>query len=351
MFALTCATGGGPAGIAAALALSRTKRTVALYDSGVYRNANAVTFHTVPNSDGGSPHEWRENAQKELVRRYSSTFSLYKDRVISLKQTSPVDDTTSNEPEVAKTAFQARTQGGDEIRSRKVILAHGVYDKLTHVKGLSDIWGKQAIHCVYCHGTETAGKGVALLLTKSTAINGMLLGSFFKKWYNLQNKPVYVLTNGLEVSIANGMSDAVLKSAQKMEVQWITDEISHVRTTDSTSPVEITFTEETKSPISIPYIVTFAEQGLPSPDMEEVLAELGDSLGASVHPIFGIIATKENPSWDGMPNFNALDPKTKVPGLFWAGNAGNIIANVNIAVTSGQMAGATADDSIAEEDM
>lgn len=39
--------GGGPAGLGATLALARLHRTVAMFDSGVYRNAASDAMHTV----------------------------------------------------------------------------------------------------------------------------------------------------------------------------------------------------------------------------------------------------------------------------------------------------------------
>lgn len=38
-------------------------------------------------------------------------------------------------------------------------------------------------------------------------------------------------------------------------------------------------------------------------------------------------------------------------GLFWAGNAGSFMANVNAAVLQGQMAGLVAGDECGEEDI
>jgi thioredoxin reductase len=103
-------------------------RTVAIFDSGLYRNANAVTFHTVPGEDGGNPKEWRTKAQEQLTKRYPDTCSFIKSRVVDLKSIKPVHSHHT-------TRFAARDDQGKTYEARKVVLAMGVEDKLTDIKG------------------------------------------------------------------------------------------------------------------------------------------------------------------------------------------------------------------------
>lgn len=45
------------------------------------------------------------------------------------------------------------------------------------------------------------------------------------------------------------------------------------------------------------------------------------------------------------------NPKTPIPGLFWAGNAGSMMANVGMSVAQGMNAGSMAGDELGSEDM
>ncbi|KAK7746480.1 hypothetical protein SLS53_002439 [Cytospora paraplurivora] len=64
--------GGGPAGLSAALTLSRALHSVVVFDSGVYRNQKAQFMHTVPTWDHRSPAEYRAAARQELSTRYNT---------------------------------------------------------------------------------------------------------------------------------------------------------------------------------------------------------------------------------------------------------------------------------------
>lgn len=178
----------------------------------------------------------------------------------------------------------------------------------------------------------------------------MLGGMFFKKWQNLRNKPVYFLTNGRPADQSNGVSDDVRKQAEKFGATWVTDKIKELKAAGTHAPVDICFVDESKAPLSIPYLVTFAEQVRPSPHALKVLESLGPEIG-DVHPLFGVIPSPDFNDFKGPPAMNTYNPATNVEGVFWAGNTGNFIANVNIAVTNGQMAGVGADDSMAVEDL
>jgi choline dehydrogenase-like flavoprotein len=96
-------TGGGPAGLSAALTLSRTRRTVALFDSGVYRNAVSPVMNTVPRFDGTDPQKYRQGVLEDIKRRYGclsdvnpshlSHTSLQLRRDLSLRPTQSIKST------------------------------------------------------------------------------------------------------------------------------------------------------------------------------------------------------------------------------------------------------------------
>lgn len=95
--------------------------------------------------------------------------------------------------------FQIQDDKGDQWIARKVILATGVEDILPPIPGFGDIWGKSVIHCVFCHGTETKGSPIAILLNPASGPmgNGAAISMFIQKFRNLHNKPVTILANGV----------------------------------------------------------------------------------------------------------------------------------------------------------
>ncbi|CCA73358.1 related to thioredoxin reductase GliT-like, putative-Aspergillus flavus [Serendipita indica DSM 11827] len=121
--------GGGPAGLSAALALSRTRRRVALFDSGLYRNAKTRIMNNVPGFDGTSPHEFRDKVRRELQSRYSDTFQYIPRQVKSLR----------------KAELFHLSDGQDSWTGRKVIFATGIKDRLPSIPGFDAIWGRSGM--------------------------------------------------------------------------------------------------------------------------------------------------------------------------------------------------------------
>lgn len=114
--------GGGPAGLAAALALGRINRTAVVFDSGVYRNANATEMHTVPLSDGRGPDNYRKTARQELTQ-YPTIRVV--DRKIENIERSDKDG-----------RFRATDGSQEKWTSKKLILATGSKDILPDIKGM-----------------------------------------------------------------------------------------------------------------------------------------------------------------------------------------------------------------------
>ncbi|KAJ7745440.1 hypothetical protein DFH07DRAFT_776748 [Mycena maculata] len=69
----TIILGGGPAGLSAALALSRMLRTSIPFDSEEYRNAPAAEMHTVLGFDGAPPAQFRATARRQIGHYYGRT--------------------------------------------------------------------------------------------------------------------------------------------------------------------------------------------------------------------------------------------------------------------------------------
>ena len=50
--------------------------------------------------------------------------------------------------------FVVRLAGGDVLRARRILMATGVRDELPEIPGVRERWGRDLLHCPYCHGWE-----------------------------------------------------------------------------------------------------------------------------------------------------------------------------------------------------
>ena len=135
--------GGGPAGLSAALVLGRARRRVVVVDAGTPRNAPAAHMQGFLSHDGTPPAELLRAAREE-VRRYG--VEIVEDRV-----------------EGAAAGFALRLGGGRTIQARKLLLATGAADELPDVRGARARWGRDLLHCPYCHGWEVRDQPIGVL--------------------------------------------------------------------------------------------------------------------------------------------------------------------------------------------
>jgi thioredoxin reductase len=147
--------GGGPAGLSAALVLGRSRRRVAVVDAGAPRNAPSSHMHGFLSRDGMPPHELLA-AGREEVRSYG--VEIVEDEVVAI------------EPR-----FSIRLRGGDVLSARRVLIATGVSDELPDVGGARERWGRDLLHCPYCHGWEVRDEPLAVLATDDGSVQQALL--------------------------------------------------------------------------------------------------------------------------------------------------------------------------------
>jgi len=134
------------AGLAAATALGRSLRDVLVVDGGPPRNAPSPGAHNVLTRDGTSPLELARLARVEAEG--------YGARVVNGR----VDSAASVDGGVTATLAD-----GTVLRARRLLLASGSTDALPAVPGLAERWGRDVLHCPYCHGFEVRGQRIAVL--------------------------------------------------------------------------------------------------------------------------------------------------------------------------------------------
>ena len=142
--------GGGAAGLSAALVLGRARRSVVVVDAGEPRNAPAAHMQGFLSRDGTPPADLLRMARAE-VRRYGA--EIAEDRVVD-----------------ASAGFELRLGGGGVVAARQVLIATGAADVLPDVPGASERWGRDLLHCPYCHGWEVRDRPVGVLATGPASV-------------------------------------------------------------------------------------------------------------------------------------------------------------------------------------
>ncbi|MFF1380289.1 NAD(P)/FAD-dependent oxidoreductase [Streptomyces sp. NPDC058308] len=139
--------GGGTAGLSAALVLGRSRRSVLVVDAGEPRNAPAAHMQGYLSRDGMPPADFLAEGRRELGR-YG--VGLVNDRVLAVT------------PDGAG-EFGVTLAGGGTVHARRVIVATGLVDELPAVPGLAERWGRDVLHCPYCHGWEVRDQPFGVL--------------------------------------------------------------------------------------------------------------------------------------------------------------------------------------------
>jgi len=133
--------GGGAAGLSAATALGRFRRRVLVLDNAHPRNAPASGVHNFLTRDGIGPHEL-QGIGREQAAAYGVEFA---------------DETIDS-------VVPGFTVNG-RYSAPRLIIATGGTDVLPDIPGLAERWGRDVIHCPYCHGWEVRDRAIGILGT------------------------------------------------------------------------------------------------------------------------------------------------------------------------------------------
>jgi len=71
--------------------------------------------------------------------------------------------------------FSVALASGRVLEARRVLIATGVRDELPDIPGARDRWGRDLLHCPYCHGWEIRDQPVGVLGTRPDAVQHALL--------------------------------------------------------------------------------------------------------------------------------------------------------------------------------
>jgi len=144
--------GGGAAGLSAALVLTRARRRVAVVDAGNPRNAPAAHMHGFLGSDGLPPSELLAAGRGEVTG--------YGGQVISGKV---VGVTPCDASAAGAIRFEVTLENGVALEARRVLVTTGLRDEVPDIPGVAERWGRDLLHCPYCHGHEVSGQPIGVL--------------------------------------------------------------------------------------------------------------------------------------------------------------------------------------------
>jgi thioredoxin reductase len=152
--------GGGAAGLNGALMLARARRSVLVVDAGAPRNAPAAGVHGFLSRDGISPAELLEIGRAE-VRKYGGAILA--------------GEVMATAGEIGR--FTVTLADGTPIGARRLLVTTGLVDELPDLPGLRARWGRDVVHCPYCHGWEIRDQAIGILATGPMSVHQALMSA------------------------------------------------------------------------------------------------------------------------------------------------------------------------------
>lgn len=298
--------GGGAAGLAAAVTLARSRRSVTVVDSGQPRNAPAEGIHALLGREGISPAELLAAGRREALGYGAEV----------------LDGEVSAVRRLEDGRFEATVRGGGSgsggentvVIARQLLIATGLRDELPEVPGLAEHWGTSVIHCPYCHGWEVRDRSILVLGTSPNSVHQALL--FSQLSADIRFLEDTARGPGLDADQAR------MLAARGVEV--VSGEATAVESTvaSSAGAGHLTGVRLASGELLPAEVVVVAPLMLAR---TEVFEPLG-------------LRLEENP----MGRFIAVEDmgRTSVPGVWAAGNVSDLSAQVGAAAAAGTMTAA-----------
>lgn len=295
--------GGSAAGLAAALQLGRQRRSVIVVDSAEARNAPAAHMHGYLGHEAIAPKEFAAVAREEVRSYGGEIIAGLADRVTR----------------IADEHFGVDLVGGNTIVARRVLAATGLVDELPDIDGVADHWGRDVIHCPFCHGFEVRDQRIVQIVTHPMGLHPTVLFRQLTDRLTVVIDPsVDADQSQLETLRASGIE--VVRGQVSGVVSGLDGRLQAVEVVDH-GPV----------------------------DADAVV--VGPGFRVRVGPFLGLgLRLVAHPS--GLGDVVEVDPTglTSVPGLYAAGNVTDPSQQVAQAAADGSRVGAMISFSLANED-
>jgi thioredoxin reductase len=281
--------GGGAAGLSAALVLGRARRHTLVVDAGEPRNAPAAHMQGYLSRDGMSPAEFLAVGREEIAR-YG--VELVRDRVVDVRK-----------------GFAVDLAGGRTVHARRLVIATGLKDELPKVAGLAERFGRDVLHCPYCHGWEVRDQAFGVLATTPMSVHQALIVSQWSK----------DVTFFLHTVAEDELSDDDLRRLAAAGVKVVPGEVSELITEDDRL-TGLRLADRTTHDREVLFV---APRAVPQTDL---LRRLGAELRETPFGAYPVVDET------GL---------TTVPGVWSAGNAMGFAEQVVNAAAGGYRAAAT----------
>ncbi|MGH1563523.1 NAD(P)/FAD-dependent oxidoreductase [Mumia sp. DW29H23] len=283
--------GGGAAGLNGALMLARSRRSVVVIDAGAPRNAPADGVHGLLGHDGLPP--------TELLRRGRAEVRRYGGEVVDGDVTTATKDGDG---------FAVTLADGRTTWARRLLVTTGLVDELPDVAGLRERWGRDVVHCPYCHGWEVRDRAIGILASGPAAVHQAML-------FRQLSDDVVLFAHTTE---GPPEDQAALLAARGVDV--VTGEVAAlVIEDDHIVGVRLTDGRVVERDVVAVGARMRARSG--------VLSDLG-------------LRAVEHPSGMGEHVPSDATGRTDVPGVWVAGNVTDLSAQVGAAAAAGALAGA-----------
>jgi thioredoxin reductase len=280
--------GGSFAGLSAALQLVRTGRRVTVLDTKLPRNRFAHAAQGLLGFDGINPWDIRRQGEANVLAY--PTAAIVEARAVSARA---VDG-----------GFAVTDADGTERQAQRLILAYGQTDVMVDLPGFAECWGKTVVPCPYCHGYEVANKRIGLLYSTALSLHGAHL---IRDW----SDQMTLFTDG------NDIPDVERHKLADRGIALVEGKVARLAHADGQ--------------ISAVVLDDSTEVGL-----DTLFAHTRSAPSSRLHETLGL-ATEDGPMG---PYIKISDKyETSVTGVYAAGDGSNPMANLNLALASGAMAG------------
>jgi thioredoxin reductase len=292
--------GGGAAGLSGALTLARARRSVLVIDGGRPRNAPAAGVHVYLGREGTPPEELLATGRREVTG--------YGGEVVT---------GTVTTAERTDEGFRVVLEDGSAVTARRLLVTTGLVDELPDVAGLAERWGRDVVHCPYCHGWEVRDQAIGVLATGPLAVHQGLL------WRQLSKSVTVFTEEPLEDGGRLAARDITVVQGRVAALEVTGDRLTGVRL-------------ESGEVVSCDALAIAARMTARA----DVLAGLG------------LETTELERDGQVIGSYVAADPTgaTEIPGVWVAGNVTALMEQVIGSAAAGVRAGAAINaDLIAEE--
>jgi thioredoxin reductase len=291
--------GGGAAGLSAAVTLGRALRSVLVIDAGEPRNAPAAGVHGFLSRDGIDPRELLDMGREE-ARGYGVDF---------IAGVAVAARSTAGAEEGAELSFDVELADGRTVKARRILVTTGLTDVLPDIDGIRERWGRDVLHCPYCHGWEVRNKAIGILGSVPMALHQTML---FRQW----SPNITLFLNDVVEP-----TDAEWEQLAARSISVVEGKVESLAIQDDALR-GVVLASGTVIPLEA--VVTATRL--------EARSAVLESLGVPVveHPM-GVGHHVE---------VNPMGGATAVPGVWAAGNVADLMGQVMASAASGVMAGA-----------